>query len=271
MTSAKEILLKASKNVFTNKSSENLAKMRGDGLDFCEIRPYQFGDDVRKINFSASGKTGELQTNIFNENKQLKIIIGIVLDASLHFGSQKLKIETIAEVVATLGFSAIKQKNQTQVVLFDSDKRKIFALNNKGNLLKILEYILELDLLKTSHNYEFLNNYFLQQNKSLSFVISDFYHLDNYALIANKHQLNAIIVRDKLEEYPNFKEELSLINAQNSNRIEVNFDKKLAKKYQKKINDFDKKLFTHFAKYKTTFGKIYTCDDVFSKLRIILK
>jgi hypothetical protein len=40
--------------------------MRGDGLDFCEIRPYQAGDDIRKINFSASGKTGELQTNVFN-------------------------------------------------------------------------------------------------------------------------------------------------------------------------------------------------------------
>ena len=88
---AQEILLRAKKNIFTNKSAGELSKIRGDGLDFCEIRPYEPGDEIRKINFNASGKTGELQTNIFNEDKQINIVICIMLSSSLHFGSQCLK------------------------------------------------------------------------------------------------------------------------------------------------------------------------------------
>lgn len=271
MMSAEEILLRVKKNVFTQKSAEHLSKMRGEGLDFCEIRPYQAGDDIRKINFSASGKTGELQTNIFNEDKQINVIVCVMLSSSLHFGSVRLKNELIAEIVAHLVYSSIQQKNQTKLVFFFNDEQQVIQLNNMGGLLLAIEALLNFDLLKTQINPEALNNYLLQQAKSLVFVIGDFYQSIDYSMIAHKNQINAILVRDPLEELPNFGTELSLANAQNHSHIEANFSKKIAKKYQSQLKVADDKHYLHFAQHNINVGKVYTNDDVFIKLSQILK
>ncbi len=267
---AQEILLKAKKNVFTNRAADNLSRMRGEGMDFREIRPYQPGDDVRKINFCASSKTGELQTNVFNENKQLNIIISVVLLGSLYFGSVRLKSTLIAEVIAHLGYSSLQQKNKTKVVFFSSDLPKIFHLNCSGDLLKAIEYMLEFDLLKSCKSHG-LNDYLIQQKKSLVFLLSDFYQTFDGALISHKNQINALIMRDKLEEYPEFNAPLSLINAQSGSSTEINISKKLAKNYKKILEKQDNKLYLHAQKHKINIGKIYTCDDVFFKLLQILK
>ncbi|AYQ56748.1 hypothetical protein THERMOT_433 [Bathymodiolus thermophilus thioautotrophic gill symbiont] len=271
MMSAQEILLRVKKNVFTQKSAEHLSKMRGDGLDFCEIRPYQAGDDIRKINFSASGKTGELQTNVFNEDRQINVVICVMLSSSLHFGSVRLKNELIAEIVAHLAYSSMQQKNQTKLVFFFNNEQQVFQLNNMGSLLAATEELLNFDLLKTQISPETLNAYLVQQAKSLVFVIGDFYQSSDYSMIAHKNQINAILVRDPLEEFPNFGTELSLKNAQNNSDIEADFDKRLAKKYQSQLKIEDDKRYSHFAQHKINVGKIYTNDDVFVKLSQILR
>ncbi|VVM24860.1 hypothetical protein PA3071, partial [uncultured Gammaproteobacteria bacterium] len=168
MMSAQEILLRVKKNVFTQKSAEHLSKMRGDGLDFCEC-PYQAGDDIRKINFSASGKTGELQTNVFNEDRQINVVICVMLSSSLHFGSVRMKNELIAEIVAHLAYSSIQQKNQTKLVFFFNNEKQIFQLGNMGSLLVATETLLNFDLLKTQISAETLSAYLVQQAKSLVF------------------------------------------------------------------------------------------------------
>lgn len=271
MFDAKQILFKAKKDVFTINAGSSLSKMRGDGLDFCEIRPYQFGDDVRKVNFSASSKTGELQTSVFNESKQINVILTVVLNAGLFFGSQKLKITTLVESVAILGFSSIKQKNNSKIIIFKGLKKHIFKLKNEGDLLKILEFILSIDLLKIVENFESISKHLLQEKKALVFILGDFYQFNNYGAIAKKHQLNIIIVRDKLEELPNFCEELSLINSVNNSQVLVNIGNKLAKKYQILLAENDKKLWQEFKKYNVCFGKIFTSDKVFIKLNNILR
>jgi uncharacterized protein (DUF58 family) len=268
---AQEILLRAKKNVFTNKSAGELSKIRGEGLDFCEIRPYEPGDDIRKINFSASGKTGELQTNIFNENKQINVVICIMLSSSLHFGSQCLKSETIAQIIALLGCSSIKQHNQTQLLFFSKNEQQLFRFNNTSDVLHAIEAMLSWDLLETKPDFQALNDYLLQQQKSLVFVIGDFYQYDDYSLIGHKNQINVLVVRDRLEEMPNFATELDLVNAEDGNTIEANMNKRLALRYQAKLNAQDDKLFSHFAKHGINVGKLYTSDDAFIKLSQILR
>jgi len=268
---AQEILLRAKKNVFTNKSAGELSKIRGEGLDFCEIRPYEAGDDVRKINFSASAKTGDLQTNVFNENKQINVLICVVLSSSLHFGSQRLKSDTIAEIIALLGCSSIKQQNQTQLLFFTNGEPKLFHLNNTGDVLRVIEAIQSWDLLNIQSDLKSLDNYLLQQNKSLSFIVGDFYQMHDYSLVAHKHQINAIIVRDTLEELPLFASELDLVSAENGRTIEANMGKKLARKYQTKLLSQDDQLLSHFSKHGVNVGKIYTDDNAFIKLSQILR
>ena len=268
---AQEILLRAKKNVFTNKSAGELSKIRGDGLDFCEIRPYEPGDDIRKINFTASGKTGELQTNIFNENKQINVVICIMLSSSLHFGSQCLKIETIAQIIALLGCSSIKQKNQTQMLLFAKNEQQLFRINNTTDVLHAIEVVLSWDLLETKLNFQALNDYLLKQQKSMVFIIGDFYQYNDYSLIGHKSQINALVVRDRLEEMPNFSAELDLVSTEDGSTIKANMNKKLASKYHASLNAQDDQLFSHFVKHKINAGKIYTSDDAFTKLSQILR
>jgi uncharacterized protein (DUF58 family) len=268
---AQEILLRAKKNVFTNKSAGELSKIRGEGLDFCEIRPYEPGDDIRKINFTASGKTGELQTNIYNENKQINVTVCIMLSSSLHFGSQRLKSEAIAEVIALLSCSSIKQHNQTQLLFFANDEQRLFHLNNTGDVLGAIETLLSWDLLSVQSNFKILDDYLLQQQKSMVFIVGDFYQSNDYSLIAHKHQVNAIMVRDILEENPSFSAELDLVNAENGSNITANMSKGLASKYQKKLHNQDDKLFSHFEKHGINTGKLYTSDNAFVKLSQILR
>ncbi len=268
---AQEILLRAKKNVFTNKSADGLTKIRGEGLDFCEIRPYETGDDVRKINFSASAKTGDLQTNVFNENKQISVLICVVLSSSLHFGSQRLKSDTIADIIALLGCSSIKQHNQTQLLFFTNGEPTLWHLNNTADVLRAIEAMQSWDLLKIQSDLKMLDRYLLQQQKSLSFIIGDFYQAHDYSLMAHKHQINALIVRDTLEELPLFASELELVSAENGRMVEANMEKKLASKYQTKLQAQDDELIAHFAKHGANVGKIYTNENTFIKLGQILR
>lgn len=268
---AQEILLRAKKQVFTNQSAGELSKIRGEGLDFCEIRPYESGDDIRKINFTASGKTGELQTNIFNDNKQINVLIYVMLSSSLHFGSHCLKSETIAQIIALLGCSSIKQHNQTQLIFISKNVQKVFHLKNTGDILQAIEAILDWDLLSTQSDSKALENHLLHQKKSLTFIISDFYQTCDFSLIAHRNEVNSLMIRDTLEERPDLATELDLVNAQDGSSIEANMNKKLASRYQNKLKAIDDKTFAHFAKHGIAAGKIYTHDDPFSKLSQILR
>ncbi|HAP92637.1 MAG TPA: hypothetical protein DCM52_04005, partial [Gammaproteobacteria bacterium] len=150
---------------------------------------------------------------------QINVVICIMLSSSLHFGSQCLKSETIAQIIALLGCSSIKQHNQTQLLFFSKNEQQLFRFNNTSDVLHAIEAILSWDLLKTKPDFQALNNYLLQQKKSLVFVIGDFYQQDDYSLIAHKNQINALVVRDRLEEMPNFATELDLVNAEDGNTI----------------------------------------------------
>jgi uncharacterized protein (DUF58 family) len=266
---AKEILLRAKKKVWTNLVSNNTSTIRGEGLDLCEIRPYQFGDDIRHINFIASSKGEELQTNVFNEDKQLNIFIGVILTPSLYFGSTLLKTETVAEVVATLGFSSLKQRNTTRVILFDSviDSKEI---KNEAQLLEVIETILEIDVKNSIVDTQKMNDFLLQYPKAYGFMVGDFYNNYHLGDSAYKHQLNAIIVRDRLEESPQFLKDLDVVSLENKARKSIDISHKTLQKYQENLNNFDNTLLLYFHKHHIQAGKVYNDDDIFLTLNAIV-
>ena len=74
-TELKKILLKAKKAVFSNLTGENLSRLKGDGIDLRDIKLYEWGDDVRRINWKATAKSGEILVNSYDEYKQLDITL----------------------------------------------------------------------------------------------------------------------------------------------------------------------------------------------------
>jgi hypothetical protein len=131
--------------------------------------------------------------------------------------------------------------------------------------------MLKIDLSKTQTAFESLSRHLIQEKKSLVFLVSDFYEKDDYASIAHKNQINALIVRDKLEENPNFGVRINLIDTQNKQSIEKTMHKKSAEKYAESFKNYDDSLLRNFGKHKINCGKIYTQDNVFIKLSEILK
>jgi uncharacterized protein (DUF58 family) len=92
---------------------------KGRGMEFEEVRPYLFGDDVRSIDWNVSARVGEPHVKVFREERELTVMLAVDLSGSLSFGTRaQLKRELVAEVAATLAFSAIRSNDRVGMLLF---------------------------------------------------------------------------------------------------------------------------------------------------------
>jgi uncharacterized protein (DUF58 family) len=271
---AQEILLRAKKDVFSGNLGEHLTTFKGDGLDFREIREYDHGDDIRKINWKATAKGSGLKTNVFNEERELNIVLAFMVSGTLNFGSVKLKQEVVAEILALLSYSALKGHNRLQGQFF-SDKSELFFEPSKSDTIiyNIVENAIEIETIGREVDYkkfcDFVNG--VVRQKSLIFMVGDFYGDVDLSEIAHKNELYALIVRDRIEEYPLLNGEFNLIDPNSLESSEMSLNKSIAQAYQKLIEEHDASLKEHFERHQITFGKIYTDENIFLRLSEIIK
>lgn len=271
---AHEIILRAKKDVFSGNLGDNLTTFIGDGLDFREIRDYSEGDDVRKINWSATAKGAGVKTNVFNDERELDIVLVFMLSGSLHFGSVKFKQEVAAEILALLGFSAIKNQNNLHGVLFSNKTNENFSSRKNNSIVyQLVDAAIEIDCLGKEFNYKKFCNFInkRKQQKSLIFMVGDFYGKVDLSEIAHKNEIHAIMVRDRIEENPLLNGEFDIVDPNSFSSGKINFSKKSIKKYIKYVADHDFKVHQHFLEHKISFGKIYTDDDIYTRLAEIIK
>jgi len=105
-TPLKALQLKARHQVYTLLSGHNLSKLHGEGYDFAELREYQMGDDIRKINWTITAKLGKPHIKELHANRELSVVVCALMDGSLYFGSGNAKQEKLTEVATVLGFAA---------------------------------------------------------------------------------------------------------------------------------------------------------------------
>ena len=271
---AKEILLRAKKDVFSGNLGNHLTTFKGDGLDFREIRDYDYGDDIRKINWKATAKGNGLKTNVFNEERELNIVIVFMLSGSLHFGSVKFKQEVATEIMALLAFSALKNDNRLQSVFFEKKIEKFFEpTKNDAIVYQLVESAVSFDTLGREVDYQafcdFING--VVRQKSLIFMVGDFYGDIDLSQIAHKNEVYAIIVRDRLEENPNLNGEFELVDTNTLSSGEITLNRDIVNEYQKLIQQHDEKLREHFLQHQIAYGKIYTDEDIYIRLSEIIK
>ncbi len=267
---AKEIVLKAKKQVFSTLSGSHISKLLGEGYDFAELREYSYGDDVKKIDWKTTAKLGKPYIKIYHEERQLNIVVSTMLSGSTHFGLKRLKKYFMIELMAILGYSAIKSKDLFSHILFanklyhtSTPTKKIYAVN------KEVELAVDFDVIGKPANYnawiETLNK--KVRKKSLLFLIGDFISKDiNLALLAKKHDLFVIIVRDEFVEKPKPLGEVTLIDPGFLTALSGNVDEDTIKSYKKAIYENDKNLIKHLKKSGIRFMKIYTHQDPYLEL-----
>ncbi len=210
----KELLKKVRKiEIKTRRLSNHVfggeyhSTFKGRGMTFSEVRGYQFGDDVRNIDWNVTARYNEPFVKVFEEERELTMMLVVDVSASELFGSgDQFKKEIITEIAATLAFSATQNNDKIGLLLF-TDKIELFIPPKKGrsHVLRIIRELLEYKPSGKGTNLTEALKYVtsLIKKKAIIFVLSDFI-TDDYQhtlkIISGKHDVTGIRIYDQREE-----------------------------------------------------------------------
>ena len=255
----KDLLKKVRKiEIKTRKLSSNIfggeyhSAFKGRGMTFSEVRNYQFGDDVRTIDWNVTARYNEPFVKIFEEERELTLMLMVdVSNSALSGTNNALKKNIITEISATLAFSALQNNDKVGLILF-SDQVELYIPPSKGktHVLRIIRELIEFKPLSKKTDIkvalEFLTR--ILKKKSITFILSDFISSDyekSLKIISKKHDLTGIKVYDKFEEaIPNLglvqmfdqeTEEIKMIDT-SSKSLRDNYKREMSLNF-KKFND----------------------------------
>ena len=275
MGTLKKILLKTKRQIFSEISGNNPSIFEGEGFDFVELREYNYGDDVRKIDWNVTAKMQHPFIKIFKEERELNIAIVSLLGGSVYFGQKKFKQEIIAEVVALLSFSAAKNGDKFSSYIYtDTIERVIRPTKNIHAVHKAVENVINFDPLGKKVDSKALRKALFEQIKrrSIIFVLGDFFEEFDFKLLSKKHEVVAIMIRDKFEENPPELGTINLADPSSFSSSQMQIDKASVQRYKEKVHKKDHEFYLHCRKNRVAFTKIYTDEDPFVKLsKLFLK
>ncbi len=197
-----------SRNIF---AGEYHSAFKGRGMTFSEVREYQYGDDIRNIDWNVTARYNHPYVKMFEEERELTVMLMIDVSGSRDFGTQsKLKKELITEIAAVLAFSAIQNNDKIGVIFFsDTIEKFIPPKKGKKHILHIIRELIDFEPEHKNTNIGNALRYLTNaiKKRCTTFVISDFIDddFDNALMIANKkHDVVALKIYDKREqEIPN--------------------------------------------------------------------
>jgi len=262
-----------SKNIF---AGEYHSAFKGRGMTFAEVREYQYGDEIRSIDWNVTARFGRPYIKVFEEERELTVVLLIDVSGSREFGTvTQLKKDIFTEVAATLAFSTIQNNDKIGVIFF-SDKIEKFIPPKKGKK-HVLQIIRELiDFQPESHKTDIAGalRYFTNAIKksSTAFIISDFIdkNFERDLMIANrKHDIVALQVYDIREtELPNVGL-VKLKDAESGERIWVDTsDKRLRTTYKHAWGENQLALQKSFTKSGVDLVTMSTSEDY---VRVLMK
>jgi uncharacterized protein (DUF58 family) len=192
-----------SKHLF---SGDYNSAFKGRGMSFSEVREYSYGDDVRNIDWNVTARTGSPHIKVFEEERELTVILLIDVSKSQAFGTQSaFKKDIVAEIAAVLAFSAINNNDKVGAIFF-SDKIEAYLPPKKGkqNILRIIREIIQIEPEGTGTSIgialEYLNK--VQKKKGIVFLLSDFMSPNfdtELSISSRRHDLIAINIFDEVE------------------------------------------------------------------------
>lgn len=193
-----------SKHLF---SGEYHSAFKGRGMAFSEVREYQFGDDIRNIDWNVTARLNHPYVKVFEEERELTVMLLVDVSGSNQFGTSiQFKEELLAEIAAILAFSAIQNNDKVGVIFF-SDKIEKFISPKKGSthILRIIRELIDFKPDNVETNITEALRYFTNviKKKSTAFLISDFYdqnYEDALKIASKKHDIVAIRITDEKEK-----------------------------------------------------------------------
>ena len=270
----KEILKKVRKIEIKTKrlsnhifSGEYHSSFKGRGMTFSEVRQYQYGDDIRAIDWNVTARYNETHIKVFEEERELTMLLMVDISGSEFFGTtQQFKRDTSTEIAATLAFSATQNNDKVGLLLF-SDEIELYIPPKKGksHVLRIIRELVEFkgksNKTDVGNALKYVSN--VLKKKAIVFVLSDFMDTDydqTLKIAGKKHDVTGVRVYDKHDvEIPNLGM-LPVLDAETGKQFLVNT---MSKKVR---NAYKANYLRSVDYYETSFsrsgsGTISTCID----------
>jgi len=213
----KEIIRKVKQiEIRTKKKSEATlmgqyhSAFKGQGMTFSEVRPYQFGDEIRRIDWNKTARFREPFVKVMEEERELTLMLLVDISASMDYGTRaQLKREFVAEIAASIGFSAAGNNDKVGLILYADKVYKVIPpRKGRKHILAIISTLLSTEYVAAQASMEAALEYMMTvfKKKSLIFMFSDFEDIYDHKMLrvaARKHQLLGLrITDDKDNEIP---------------------------------------------------------------------
>lgn len=243
---------------------------KGRGMAFSEVREYQYGDDIRNLDWNVTARFNHPYVKVFEEERELTVMLLVDVSGSREFGSgNQLKRHIMAEIAATLAFSAIQNNDKIGVIFF-SDKPEKFIPPQKGrkHILYIIRELIEFQPQHTGTNLSESLKYLTSviKKRCTTFMISDFIDVNDFQTdltIANrKHDLVAIQLYDKRETHLPPVGLMTVKDAETGSEWQVDTSSKLVRQaYETWWSNRQAQLQETFRKSKVDSISVSTDDD----------
>jgi uncharacterized protein (DUF58 family) len=267
-----------SRNIF---AGEYHSAFKGRGMAFSEVREYQFGDDIRNIDWNVTARYNKPFVKIYEEERELTVMLLIDVSGSREFGSMdKLKKNIVTEIAAVLAFSAIQNNDKIGVIFF-SDRIEKFIPPKKGrsHILRIISELIDFEPQARGTDISGALRYFTNaiKKRCTAFVISDFIQKENtlenaLSIANNRHDVVALRIYDEREtELPNIGM-IKLKDAETGNYTWVDSSDRVARSiYRKWWFDLSAQLDNNFKRSRVDYVSISTNHDYVKSLISLFK
>lgn len=254
----------------------NTSKFKGEGYDFVELREYETGEDVRKIDWVISAKMGKPYVKIFHAQRELDINIVSILGGSVSFGTKVAKQEVITHIASLIGYSSVSQGDNYSSFLVNEQCELLTKKTKNIHAVEVMaSRIYHYDPLGKKVDYHFMADDLFKKigKKSIIFLIGDFlgYTKLNLKLLAKKHEVIAVIVRDRFEEHPEALGDVNLVDPSSMQQFNGLITQDSIKEYTKLIKQSDQVLLKNFKEWGIEYTKIYTDDNITAKMMRIFR
>lgn len=207
----KQIEIRTRKKTEASLMGQYHSAFKGQGMTFSEVRQYQFGDDIRRIDWNKTARFLEPYVKIMEEERELTVMLMVDISASMDYGTKTaLKREYVAEICASLGFSAVGNNDKVGLILFADKVYKVIPpQKGRKHILSIITQILSADYVPAETNIDTALQYMMNvfKKKSFVFMFSDFedrFDPKVLRVASRKHSLLAMRIYDEKDiEIPN--------------------------------------------------------------------
>ncbi len=264
------------KHVF---SGEYHSAFKGRGMAFSEVRDYQYGDDVRNIDWNVTARTGGPHVKIFDEERELTVMLMIDVSASSFFGTvTSFKSELMTEMAAVIAFSAITNNDKVGAILFsDHIEKYLPPKKGKQSILRIIRELINFSPSRHKTNVAealiYLNN--IEKKRSITFVLSDFMADDfeqALTIAAKKHDIIGVHIFDiRDQSLPDIGLIQAIDDETGLKKVIDTSDPFVRARYSEHFNQSVDKFRAAFSKAKSDTINISTEDDFIKALQVFFK